>query len=278
MNKVMASAPVGYSSIVNALGLSITSGDIAPGDVMTLNYVQEEFGVSRTIARDVMRVLESLGLLYSRRRVGLIVQDFSEWKVLDPRVIRWRLEGQNRSAQLRSLTELRVAVEPFAAGAAAESATEEDIEELLRIAGELRRTGENGDVQAFLQYDIEFHSRVLRSTGNELFSALTEAVTEVLAGRTHAGLMPTHPSPASLDAHERVAWAIRDGDPHEAERAMQGTLTAVREELRLKVHRSYQERHAGGVEVDRDRDFEPGVHATPSEPAASAARDHDSQT
>ena len=42
-----------------------------------------------------------------------------------------------------------------------------------------------------------------------MFGALEDFVAEVLAGRTHHGLMPAHPVPAALDAHEGVAHAVQ---------------------------------------------------------------------
>ncbi|MGH3950638.1 MAG: hypothetical protein ACRDSE_16225, partial [Pseudonocardiaceae bacterium] len=52
---------------------------------------QDRHGVSRTVARETMRVLESMGLVVSRRRVGITVRPLGEWNVFDPRVIWWRL-------------------------------------------------------------------------------------------------------------------------------------------------------------------------------------------
>lgn len=229
------SAAVGYSSVVDAIGRSITSGEMATGAVLTLDRIQARFGISRTIAREVMRILESLGLVTSRRRVGLIVQPPASWNVLDGRVIRWRLDGPDRSAQLRSLTELRVALEPFAAAAAAEYATEEERAELVTLATRMRSYGEAGELEPFLDLDIRFHTLILRATRNELFSALTDVVAEVLAGRTHHGLMPPSPVPEALDAHEQIAQAITEHDSAAAEVAMHSAIAEVRETLRTEA-------------------------------------------
>src|SRR5690606_33442979 len=70
----------------------------------------------------------------SRRRVGVTVLPSREWNVYDPQVIRWRLAGADRPRQLRSLTVLRSAVEPVAAGLAARHATAEQCAELTRCA------------------------------------------------------------------------------------------------------------------------------------------------
>ena len=107
-------ATVLHTSPLDTLGRRITSGELPEGSVLTLDGIGAEFGVSRTVAREVMRMLEGLGLVRSSRRVGIVVLGMDSWQVLSPRVIEWRLEGEGRVQQLRTLTELRHAVEPAA--------------------------------------------------------------------------------------------------------------------------------------------------------------------
>lgn len=194
---------------------------------MTLEQIQHEYGISRTVAREVMRILESMSLIESRRRVGIIVQDPQLWSVFNPQIIRWRLAGADRDLQLRWLTELRVAVEPWAANLAASSADAVGAE-LIAIARRMRAEGEAGDLASFLESDVEFHALILRGSGNGMFAALSDVVAEVLAGRTHLGLMPHTPSATALDLHEVVARAILDHEALAAMSAMSDLLSEVR--------------------------------------------------
>ncbi|ADD44932.1 FadR/GntR family transcriptional regulator [Stackebrandtia nassauensis] len=221
-------SPVLHSAVLDTLGMRITSGELAPGAVLTLEGLRQEFGVSRTVMREVMRLLESMNLVLSRRRVGLVVRPSDEWRVFDPRVIRWRLDGPGRDAQLRTLTDLRSAVEPLAAAGAARHATDADRERIVELAALMRQRGEAGQLEDFLELDIEFHSLLLRASRNEMFAALTEVVAEVLAGRTHHGLMPKPPEPVALDLHEEVARSIHAGADRDAESAMRGLVEEVR--------------------------------------------------
>ena len=78
------------------------------------------------MVREAVRVLASAGLVVSTKRVGIRVLPPEDWNPFDPLVIRWRLASGGLGAQLRSLTELRVAVEPMAAAElAAEHAPDE---------------------------------------------------------------------------------------------------------------------------------------------------------
>ena len=215
-------------AIIDVIGADIISGKLRPGDRLTLDGLQEDFGVSRTVVRDCMRILESMNLVYSKRRIGIVVQDLSLWNVFDSRIIRWRLGGAGRDGQFRTLTELRVAVEPMAAAGAARHAGEADRLALVELAARMRLLGEAGRLEDFLAADIAFHTLLLCSSGNEMFASLKEVVAEVLTGRTQQGRMPAHPREVALQWHERVARAVADGDSDAAMMHMAALLEEVR--------------------------------------------------
>lgn len=210
-------AQVLHSEVLDALTREIVGGELQTGAVLTLERIQQRFAVSRTVARECMRMLEQLQLVTSRRRVGIVVRPREDWDVLSPRVIRCRLDGSARADQLRSLSELRRAVEPVAAASAARLATPAERARVLELGLGLRQLGEAGRLEEFLERDIAFHGMLLRASHNEMFAALTDAIAEVLAGRTRHGLMPLQPEPEALDAHEAVARAVHDGDSAAAE-------------------------------------------------------------
>lgn len=220
-----------HGAVLDAIGRRITDGDLTPGDTLTLEAIQERFGVSRTVARETMRILESMGLVTSRRRVGITVRDVAAWNVFDPRVIWWRLEGSGREEQLRSLTELRIAVEPLAASAAARNASAEQRAGIVELGARMRGLGERGLLEDFLEADIAFHTLLLRASGNEMFAALADVVAVVLRGRTQLGLMPRQPVAEALEAHENVAAAVSAGQYRGGEDAMRQLLDEVREAM-----------------------------------------------
>ncbi|RII42300.1 FadR family transcriptional regulator [Galactobacter valiniphilus] len=226
-----APAAVLQEGVVDALGREIVDGEVLPGHRYTLEGLQDRFEISRTVARDAMRSLESLGLVESRRRVGLSVQASRRWNVHHPRVIRWRLEGQHRSTQYRELAELRIAVEPLAAACAAVRADAAARIRLRELAQELHEHGRAGDADAFLRADIEFHALILNSSGNAMFGSLDEIVGEVLAGRMSGGVLPFAATERSLEAHTGLAAAVAGGDAEEAERLAREVVGEVRDAL-----------------------------------------------
>ncbi|KRA31245.1 MULTISPECIES: FadR/GntR family transcriptional regulator [unclassified Nocardioides] len=220
-----------HDNVLDALGERIVSGALAAGTVLTLDVIDSEYDVSRSVSREAVRVLASMGMVASRQRVGVTVQPRTSWRVFDPRLIRWRLDSEDRVAQLRSLGELRSGFEPVAAGLAAVRATPEQCGALATAASDMVVHGRSGDLAAFLAADVLFHQLVLEASGNEMLAALDGVVAEVLTGRTHHHLMPAHPKDEAIDLHVEVARAVRSGDAVAARAAM----AAIIEEATVAV-------------------------------------------
>ncbi|WP_405016369.1 FCD domain-containing protein [Kitasatospora sp. NBC_00070] len=213
------------------LGPAIASGEIPEGAVLRGEELEAKYGVSRTVVREAVRILESMRMVASRRRVGITIQPKTDWDVFDPLVIRWRLAGADRPAQLRSLGSLRVAVEPAAAALAAVHATDDQRRELGALAVELTVTARAADLATFLRHDIAFHATILRASGNEMFAHLGDTVGAVLTGRTEHQLMPHQPEPYAVKLHREVADAICTHRPEEAEQAMRTIVQGALAEL-----------------------------------------------
>src|SRR5699024_11271191 len=102
------------------------------------------------------------------------VRPREDWSVFDPQLIRWRLAGSDRMEQLRSLNELRAALEPGAAASAAERGDPEERAQLVTLADRLERTGRAGDLETFLELDVAFHRRVPELSVNEVLIGRTQ--------------------------------------------------------------------------------------------------------
>ncbi|GLW16368.1 transcriptional regulator [Streptomyces sp. NBRC 13847] len=220
-----------HARVLESLGPAITAGDYPPGTVLRTDELEQRFDVSRTVIREAVRVLESMRLVASRRRVGVTVRPTEEWNVYDPRVIGWRLAGRDRPRQLRSLTVLRSAVEPVAAGLAARHATPAHCAELTEHAMGMVATSRGQQLDAYLVHDVAFHRIVLAASGNEMFARLGDVVAAVLTGRTQHQVMFTDPDPAAVTLHVQVAEAVRTGDAARAESLTREITTGALAEL-----------------------------------------------
>lgn len=220
-----------HSRVLEELGRAICAGEIAPGDALTLDEIEERYGVSRSVARETIRVLEAQRLVVSRRRVGVVVLPPAEWNLYDPHVIRWRLASPDRAEQLASMVELRAAIEPEAARLAARRATSAEVGELMALAGQLWAAGEEGDGPRFLDLDVEFHSRILQLSGNAMFARLDGLIAQILVSRTEHGLVPEHPDAGALQLHVDAAGAIQRRDPDAAYAVMRSILVKAIDEI-----------------------------------------------
>ncbi|GMA86627.1 GntR family transcriptional regulator [Angustibacter aerolatus] len=199
--------------------------------MLRIDEIVQQHGVSRTVARDVVKVLESLRVATSRRRVGVTVRPRREWNVFDPRMIRWRLDGARREGRLRSLSE---PAPRRRAGRRRPRRHPRRRRAGRRPHRRRHRHGRHrpgGDLETYLGHDVDFHRTLLEASGNEMFAALAPVVAEVLSGRTHHHLMPAHPEPAAIQAHADVAAAVRAGDAATAERSMRAIVDEAQQAI-----------------------------------------------
>ncbi|MFG2012032.1 FadR/GntR family transcriptional regulator [Micromonospora sp. NPDC048868] len=209
-----------HARVLDRLGTAICDGELTPGSVLNIDDLVDRYAVSRSVVREVLRVLASIGFIETRRRVGVMIRPSEHWNVFDPQVIRWRLASAGRIVQLRSITELRTAVEPHAAWLAASRVGHDEASDLVGLAAKMWAAGKAGDEERFLRLDIEFHRRILVASGNEMFVRLQDLIAEVLTGRHQHHLMPHHPHEQALQLHAEVAQAIQRRDGDRARQAM----------------------------------------------------------
>jgi DNA-binding FadR family transcriptional regulator len=214
-------------AISRTLAVDILDGRWKIGKAITLESIQDRFGVSRTVARESAKSLESMHAVYVRRRVGLIARSVSDWAALDSQVIKWKLSSQRRKSQLRSLTQLREAVEPLAAGLSAVNAPLDVRAMMPLLAEQMQQAADKGDLDHFHELDIQFHSLLLKNSGNELFAALSDTISTILKGRVELGMYPRAPRPEALAAHIGAAHGVWSGNADEARNSMRSIVEEV---------------------------------------------------
>ncbi|MFI6647971.1 FadR/GntR family transcriptional regulator [Streptomyces sp. NPDC050529] len=220
-----------HGQVVRRIGESLASDEMRAGEVIRLEDVQERYGVSRTVAREAVRVLESKRVVTSRPRVGITVRPTAEWNLYDPQVIRWRLASPFRSTQLRELAELRAAVEPSAAALAAVSASPDTRNTLVELAREMESIAHSDDIQGFIAADLAFHRALLNASGNGMFAQLSEVTEELLVARRDLPLMPDRVDADAVRRHTEAAEAISGGRPEDAARCVRAIVDCAHHEV-----------------------------------------------
>ncbi|MBI2314134.1 MAG: GntR family transcriptional regulator [Betaproteobacteria bacterium] len=134
-----------YDAILGA----ICDGTLAPGERLTQDQVAARLNVSRQPVGQALSILKTQGFVEDAGRRGLIVAR------LDP-------------AFFHAIYELRLALDPLAAGLAAVRADEIALVEGRRILAEGQAALRSGSVPAAIQADMRFHMFVYEQSGNDL--------------------------------------------------------------------------------------------------------------
>lgn len=220
-----------HESLVDELGRAIVDGHHRPGSRMLTVELAQQRGVSRSAAREAVRVLESFGLVWVRRKSGVEVRPRSDWNVYAPEVIAWRLAGPGRDEQLRELSQLRSVIEPLAAHLAAGAASSEQKVELVSLVVEMGQEDHEADRERYLTADVRFHRLLLDASGNGMLAALGGTVEAVLRGRTVHALMPHVANQSAVQWHRDVAFAVASGDAEAAAAAMRNIVSEADEAM-----------------------------------------------
>lgn len=210
-----------HGQVVHALGRRIVSGQVAEGAVLPIETeLGTEFKVSRTALREGIKVLAAKGLLASRTRTGTRVRPRSEWNMLDPDILAWRLECGQIENFVQDLYEFRRAVEPMAASLAAERATDQEIADMDQSLHDMAAAG--GDVQLSIEPDLRFHNLILRSSRNELLASLGSMIETAFAFSFQLAVHETKIE--AVEVHRAVYEAIHARDVLGAKNAMMDLL------------------------------------------------------
>jgi DNA-binding GntR family transcriptional regulator len=188
--------------VYSSMRASILKGEIAPGTRINIDAVSRSMGVSQTPVREVLQRLEGDNLVvYSPGR------GYSTTPLLD-------------LAELRSLFEFRLLVEPWAARSAAVDRLANPAADLEKELSAFRDTMQGkGDLrQDLVAHDTRSHDTILAAAGNP--------VVRHAFAQTHCHLHTFRLYPADVDGaitvaeHSAVREAIRACQPDRAEEAM----------------------------------------------------------
>ena len=233
MHRTAPKMPKGLvRSTVDAIGLSIVNGEFAASDVLPREEaLAQRFVVSRSGLREAIKVLSGKGLVRTARRYGSRVCSKEEWNYLDPDVLRWHLaDPANLPQFLRDIGDMRLLLEPAAAGFAVERATPAEIRSIVKLAARLPIVSTAETVEI----DITFHLAVLRASHNLIIAGLCPAMEVLLRAYFWSmwKLRPDGPRLMSkVNLHQEMSQAIADRDIDKARGALTEMLTMTCREI-----------------------------------------------
>jgi DNA-binding FadR family transcriptional regulator len=211
--------------VARTIGGDILAGVFPPGTKLPSEAeMLGRFGVSRTVLREAFKTLTAKGLIVSRTRVGTMVLDATHWNFFDADILAWKVSQGFDAEFLRDLAEIRMAIEPAAAEAAARQATPADIAAMRACVARMRDAP--GSASDFADADLDFHKSVGFASGNVLMRSLAAVIeTALLASfRLSSPAREADVHEESVNGHARIVDAIEAGDGPAAAQAMRDII------------------------------------------------------
>lgn len=215
--------------VVRALELRIRDGSLAEGEALPPEHkLMDEFGISRTVVREAVRLLSTRGLVEAKPRYRPIVRKAGFEAALDAAgaVVSNLLQ---QSGGVRNLFDTRIMVEAMLAREAALHARKSDISELKSALAANAAAVDDSD--AFYLTDMLFHEVLYRIPGNPVLPAIHRAYSNWLAPQWSR--MPRLPdrNRANLAAHTAILEGILMRDADAAEAALRAHLNDAWEQV-----------------------------------------------
>jgi DNA-binding FadR family transcriptional regulator len=213
-------------SIVQDLGVAVVYGKYSKRNPFPVEAdLCRQYGASRSVLREAVKMLTAKGLLRARPRQGTWVQPEESWNLLDPDVLRWLLERKPWIDLLVEFTQVRLAIEPGAAALAAEVAGPAE-KAAIQQALDRMVAAERGDDDP-LESDIAFHVAVLEASGNKFFVQLRELIRTALRFSIRLSNRRKGVRLASVADHKKIADAIIAGKSQAAANSMRVLIQEV---------------------------------------------------
>lgn len=163
-----------YEDVVNEIKKAILSSRYKTGDAIpSETELAKQFGVSRPVIREAIRVLQSRGFLEIRRGItgGAFVRDLYKLPFMEDfaDLIRYR------RVRVEHLSSARLLLEPEVCRLAAQNATQKELREMRTLLDSYNLIKERDKLDSL--YSM-FHRLVGRACGNPIYSIIMENIMD----------------------------------------------------------------------------------------------------
>jgi DNA-binding GntR family transcriptional regulator len=191
-----------------ALHRAIVASDLSPGERLVEEELAQRLGSSRGTIRAAIVRLSHDGLVVRERNRGAHVRRFTIEQAIE-------------------IVEARCALESLAAGYAAVRRVDEEVEELLQLAAEMRELQAAGELLEMSARNGTLHRRILEISRHHVaIDVCGRLRSQVVRFQFRTVLAPGR-SAQSMAEHAAIVSAIGDGDREAAELAMRTHLSQV---------------------------------------------------
>lgn len=213
-------------TLARELTTRIVNGEYLPGERLpTESQLQEQWGVSRSVVREAMKVLASQGLVRIEQGRGTFVSD-SDTTSLSTQIFLALRRPRGRSTlatgsgaeEWTALLDVRRVLEVAVAERAAEQAAPEEIVAMQVAIDEMRLFPSLP--AGYVDADIAFHHALAAATGNPLWSALLDSLNDLLRRYREVSFRGRESALIAARQHQEILDAVKEQDVAAAAAAM----------------------------------------------------------
>ena len=213
------------SQIAEQLEQAILSGELAPGKRLpSERKLCAQLGVSRSVIREALGRLASLGLVRSVHGSGTHVEAADTHQV----TVGYQRLLARPDYRAVDLASVRLPLETAIAAAAATRRTEKHLarlEKTQKVLGNPRRP-----LKAHVKADLEFHAILAEATGNPIFGIVLAPIQELMI-QSRWRTIGSYGADLACSHHAKILEAVRAGDASAAEHAMREHIEANMQHL-----------------------------------------------
>jgi DNA-binding FadR family transcriptional regulator len=212
--------------VTRALARRITNGEIGE-DVPPPTELEicQEFGVSKTTAREVIRSLTERGFVEVRQGRRMQVRSSSEWNQLDPLMLELIDDPEIARRYLADVHYVRTLIEPEVAARAALSANDEQIGRARESLEAMEASIDDPD--AYLEADLAFHHELAAATESVILAFVLDSLGDLQRLSRSVTNRLLHRLPEATREHRQILDAVIAREPERARKAMRAHLKTV---------------------------------------------------
>lgn len=224
--RVSKSRRVLHKHVAEVISEKIIAGEWPPNTFLpTEAELCDAMGVSRTVIREAIKVMENSGLVRIDHGFGTVVLEAHHESVSRP----LKLLLRRRAGELKHLMEIRKIIEVAVAGLAALRRSPENLKVMERALHVMRERP--GDSDEHVNADLEFHAEIARATKNPIVLVILEPLRELLRQSRMISFLGPTLLPLRIKQHETIYEFIRRGDAPGAQAAMSEHLSDTEKDL-----------------------------------------------
>jgi GntR family transcriptional repressor for pyruvate dehydrogenase complex len=214
-------------SAVEAIKAYILDKNLSPGAKLpSERELSEALNISRASVREALRILEIIGLIEVKPGSGIYFKDYTGDLSIPLKV--WLPINEET---LREIFEVRLLIEPRAAGLAAERATPDIVEKMQECLEKFQHFSEVNDLAGMILADTEFHKTVAKATCNKTLTFLMNTMTRYLPEGWKASLKVPQRPEKTITEHKIIYQAIKEHNSNLASKQMTFHLSSALDEI-----------------------------------------------